>query len=386
MHHLVSSGLRVAQVVSGAVHQAGGLAVAVGPEEMLSQDMRRGLVARQALHGIDDGVDAAANGATGVEFAVDGEHFTKVLESAGVDGHGVAGDEIGEVQPVACRQRSGHRDTIPCGRLGFHIDGTDRVNVRTMDMSRLDRSSSLPLWAQLEAELRQALDAGLFDERFPTDLELTRRYGVSRHTVRDAVGRLQADGLLRRVRGRGTVVERPEFEQRLGALYSLFSSIEAAGVVQRSEVIDMGITENADVASRLELDADAELFRLERIRFADDEPLAIDTAWLPAALGRPLLDADFGHTALYDELQRCCDVRPDRGWERIAPVIPSPAERELLGAHADEAAFQVERVGQHAQRTIEWRVTLIRGDRYRFFADWSTAGNSVLRLAAGEPE
>jgi len=255
-----------------------------------------------------------------------------------------------------------------------------------MDTSPLDRSSPLPLWAQLEAELRQALAAGLFDERFPTDLELTRRYGVSRHTVRDAVGRLQADGLLRRVRGRGTVVERPEFEQRLGALYSLFSSIEAAGVEQRSEVIDVGITRDADIAGRLELDVDADLFRLERIRFADDVPLAIDTAWLPAELAHPLLDTDFGHTALYDELQQRCGVRPDRGWERIAPIVPSPAERELLRAPADEAAFQVERVGQHGGRTIEWRVTLIRGDRYRFFADWSTSGSSVLRLSAGEPE
>jgi len=256
----------------------------------------------------------------------------------------------------------------------------------TVENTRLDRSSSLPLWAQLEVELRRALEAGLFDDRFPTDLELTRRYRVSRHTVRDAVGRLQADGLLRRVRGRGTVVERPEFEQRLGALYSLFSSIEAVGVVQRSEVLDIGITSDADVAARLELASDAELFRLARIRFADDEPLAIDTAWLPAELGRPLLEADFSRTALYDELQSRCECRPDRGWERIAPVVPSEAERNLLHSGEHEAAFQVERLGRHGHRIIEWRVTLIRGDRYRFLADWSASASSVLRLATGDPE
>lgn len=254
-----------------------------------------------------------------------------------------------------------------------------------MGSSRLDRSSALPLWAQLENELRRAIDAGEFDDRFPTDLELTRRYEVSRHTVRDAVGRLQSDGLLRRVRGRGSVVERPEFEQRLGALYSLFSSIEAAGVEQRSEVVEVGLATNADVAGRLGLSADAELFRLQRIRLADDEPLAIDTAWLPAGLGRPLLDADFSHTALYDELEQRCQCRPDRGWERIAPVIPSPGERAVLGSGPDEAAFQVERLGQHGDDVIEWRVTLIRGDRYRFFADWSAAGSGGLRLASEEP-
>ena len=114
----------------------------------------------------------------------------------------------------------------------------------------LDRSSAEPLWAQLEARLRRGIDAGDFDTRFPTDLELTRRFGVSRHTVREAVGRLKADGLLKRVRGRGTVIERPEFEQRLGALYSLFSSIEAQGVEQRSEVIEIGLVRDAQAAAR----------------------------------------------------------------------------------------------------------------------------------------
>ncbi|MEZ5245005.1 MAG: GntR family transcriptional regulator [Acidimicrobiales bacterium] len=253
-----------------------------------------------------------------------------------------------------------------------------------MDSSRLDRSSTLPLWAQLENVLRRAIDDGEFDDRFPTDLELTRRYDVSRHTVREAVGRLQADGLLTRVRGRGTVVERPEFEQRLGALYSLFSSIEASGVEQRSEVVASGMVTDAEVAARLGLAADAELFRLERLRFADDEPLALDTAWLPEELGRALLDADFSHTALYDELEQRCHRRPDRGWERIAPVIPSPEERTVLGCGTDEAAFRVERLGQHGETVVEWRVTLIRGDRYRFFADWSASGSRGLRMSPEE--
>lgn len=253
-----------------------------------------------------------------------------------------------------------------------------------MDTHRLDRSSAQPLWAQLEDELRRGLAAGDFDDRFPTDLELTKRYGVSRHTVRDAVGRLQADGLVRRTRGRGTIVERAEFEQRLGALYSLFSSIEAAGVEQRSEVVSVGITTDPTAAEQLTVPADTELFRLERVRFADDEPLAIDVAWLPADLGRPLLDADFSHTALYDELEKRCACRPDRGWERIAPVVPTEDECRLLGLDVPDASFRVERLGQHGETIVEWRVTLIRGDRYRFFADWSASGSGGLRLASEE--
>jgi GntR family transcriptional regulator len=240
----------------------------------------------------------------------------------------------------------------------------------------------MPLWAQLEAELRRRLDAGEFDEGFPTDAQLVSRYEVSRHTVREAIRQLNKTGVLRRERGRGTVVNRAEFLQPLGGLYSLFRSIESAGVSQTSTVLEMGAVTNAEAASHLGLDEEAELFHLERIRFAGDAPLAVDRAWLPLTLAAPLLDVDFSHTALYDELDRACGIRPNRGWERLMPVLPSFADRDRLGLKRNDAAFFLERLGQHDGDTIEWRTTTIRGDRYRFVADWSSNAGSGLQLHA----
>jgi len=250
----------------------------------------------------------------------------------------------------------------------------------------LDRSSPQPLWAQLEAELRRRLAAGHFDDRFPTDLELTRHYEVSRHTVREAVSALGRDGLVSRVRGRGTVVVRDRFEQRLGTLYSLFAGIESTGVEQTSEVLRIEMAPDPEAAVRLGLDVESELFRLDRVRLADSLPLAIDQAWLPPDLGRPLLGADFSHTALYDELEARCGCRPDNGWERISPVVPDPDLAAMLGMSEGAAAFRVERLGRVGERDIEWRVTLIRGDRYCFFADWSAGAspNGGLRLGPSD--
>ncbi len=240
----------------------------------------------------------------------------------------------------------------------------------------------MPLWAQLEAELRRRLDAGEFDDGFPTDAQLVNRYEVSRHTVREAIRQLNKTGVLRRERGRGTVVNRAEFEQPLGGLYSLFKSIESAGVEQTSTVLEVGAVQNAEAAMHLGLDEEVELFFLERIRFAGDLPLAVDRAWLPLSLAAPLLDADFSHTALYDELERSCGVRPNRGWERLMPVLPSFADRDRLGLKRNDAAFFLERLGQHNNETIEWRTTTIRGDRYRFVADWSSNDGGGLQLHA----
>lgn len=248
----------------------------------------------------------------------------------------------------------------------------------------LDRSSPMPLWAQLEHELKVRLDAGEFGERFPTDGELVEEYGVSRHTVREAIRHLNKTGILRRQRGRGTVVNQSEFEQPLGALYSLFESIESSGAEQRSTVVELTRTTDPDVAERLELEPDAALVYLERIRFAGGEPLAIDRAWLPAERTAALLDSDFGHTALYDELERRCGLRPTQGWERIAPVVPSAADRQRLGMRRGEAAFFLERQSRSGGTPIEWRTTTIRGDRYRFVAAWSMGAAPALTATTGD--
>jgi len=247
--------------------------------------------------------------------------------------------------------------------------------------SPLDRDNPLPLWAQLEADLRARLEAGEFDERFPTDAELTETYQVSRHTVREAIRHLNRSGLLRRERGRGTIVNRAEFEQSLGALYSLYQSIEATGVEQRSDVLSLELTTDAVAAARLEVPDTTELVLLERLRRAGDEPLAVDRAWLPAEIAGGLLEVDFSRTALYDELDRVVGYRPNQGWERISPIVPSAEDRRRLELRRADAAFHVERLGCRDDRPIEWRTTVIRGDRYRFVARWSVGSSGDLRLA-----
>lgn len=253
----------------------------------------------------------------------------------------------------------------------------------------LDRSHPLPLWAQLEADLRRRLRAGAFRERFPTDREIVESYAVSRNTAREAVDRLCAEGLVERRRGRGTFVRTPEFEQPTGALYSLFRSIEAQGVTQNSRVLQLETCVDAAAAARLDLPADAELVLLSRLRCAGDQPLALDRVWLPADIARPLLGSDFHHTALYDELAARCGVTMVDGWERIRPVMPTDAERALLEQEPGQAVFMIERLGRTYDRAVEWRISLVRGDRYAFVADWQARGSAGaprgLSAARAEP-
>ena len=244
----------------------------------------------------------------------------------------------------------------------------------------LDRTSPLPLWAQLAEQLRAQIGAGTFEDRFPTEHELTERYGVSRHTVREAIRKLQSEGLLSRERGRGTFVARPEFRQDLGTLYSLYRTIEAQGVSQFNEVLDLGERTSPEVADRLGLPSTGAFVFLKRLRYAGGEPLALEEAWLPPDCAAGLAAADLEHSALYDVLQEQCGILPIGGTEEIRPVVPTDRECALLGVEPGTPAFSLERLTRTTAGFIEWRRTLLRGDRFSFVADWTNTELGSPRL------
>lgn len=236
----------------------------------------------------------------------------------------------------------------------------------------LDRAGSGPLWSQLLADLRHRLDQDEFTTAFPGELALVAEYGVSRHTVREAVRRLREEGLV--IAGRGRTPRRAEpaeIEQPLGEIYSLFSAVEATGRVQRSVVRTLDVRADGVVAARLGLEESTPLVHLERLRLADSEPLAVDRVWLPERLAAPLLDVDFGRTALYVEYSARCGVRVTGGSERIRAVVPDEAERGLLNIGPGVAAFAIDRLGCAGERPVEWRQTLVRADRFSVTARFS---------------
>lgn len=241
----------------------------------------------------------------------------------------------------------------------------------------LDRRSPLPLWAQLDADLRRRLDAGEFAAAFPGETALVAQYAVSRQTVREALRRLRSEGLVTAERGRAPrLAQRPQFTQPLGALYSLFSSVEARGMEQRSEVRRLDVVADGVVAARLGLEESTALLYLERLRLAGGQPLALDRVWLPAAPTRHLLEADFTHTSLYDELATRCGIRLSGGQEQIRAVTGTAAERRTLQAAPDVALLAIDRLACSAGLPMEWRQTLVRGDRFTVTAAFSPSAGS----------
>lgn len=242
-------------------------------------------------------------------------------------------------------------------------------------MRALDRRSPTPLWAQLADELQDRVGSGEFSQRFPTDEELVRDYEVSRQTVREAVRRLREAGVVERQRGRGSFLRQPpSLEQPVAAFYSLAQSITRRGLAERSEVLSFSLSHSEEAAGQLELPPDAELMLIERLRFAGDEPLALDRSWLPAEVAEGLAEAALASGSLYALLYEQKGLRVTGGRERIRAVRSDAATARLLRLPSHEAGLVVERLALAGTRAIEWRVSTYRGDRFSFTADWTNPG------------
>ena len=237
---------------------------------------------------------------------------------------------------------------------------------------RLPRRGSGPLWAQVQADLRTRIDGDEFTDVFPGEHALTAEYGVSRHTVREALRALRAEGLVTAARGRTPrLADRARYTQPLGTASSLFASVEQGGTRQTSVVRRLEVLADGTVAARLGLEESTPLLHLERLRLAGSEPLAVDRAWLPAALAEPLLGADFTHTSLYHELAARCGIRPTGSQEQVRAVVPTAHEHDLLGLDPRTALLAIDRTACVDGVPIEWRRTLVRGDRFALTASFS---------------
>lgn len=239
-------------------------------------------------------------------------------------------------------------------------------------MNRIDRESPLPLWAQIESDLRARLSANEFSEGVPPEEDLASAYGVSRHTIREALRRLTSAGLIERQRGRGTAVAAPaSLEQRVGTFYSLAQSIEARGLSERSVVTVRERATHDEAAAQLALPEGTPLIHIARIRYAGDEALALDESWLPYEAARVVVDEEFEQGSLYQFLAENAGLRLSGGRERISAVTADTEQAATLELPEGVALFRIDRLTYAGEQPIEWRVSLVRGDRFAFSGDWS---------------
>ena len=235
----------------------------------------------------------------------------------------------------------------------------------------------VPLYRQIKADLLERIRGEPLapGSRIETEFELMERYGVSRATIRQALGQLVAEGYLEIRRGLGTFVATPKLEQGLGGFYSFSREIERRGMRPGTRVLAVGVEgASRTVATALGLAPGIPVVGLRRLRLADNEPLVAETSYLPEARFPGLGDCDFERRGLYDTLVTDYGVRPSRAHEVFEPVLLTSDEAGLLHKHGGDPALVVERTTfDPAGEPIEFCRSVVRSDRFRYFVDLGEA-------------
>lgn len=233
----------------------------------------------------------------------------------------------------------------------------------------LDKNSFEPLYFQMQTQLEQKIRSGQLavHDALPGEAELSRIFGVSRMTSRQALQGLTTDGFAYRERGRGTFVCAAKVEKHIAHLLGFSAEMKLLGLKASSKVLGTAtVGATAYVASSLEVEVQAPVRMLHRLRMANGEPIAIEQVWIPLDRFPGLERIDFAKTSLYETLKERYGVRIGSANETIEARGATKDEAGLLGIAAKSSLLVVSRTLLDGEgRAVELAHSMYRGDRYR---------------------
>lgn len=244
-----------------------------------------------------------------------------------------------------------------------------------MTGSRRPRDESVPKYYELRQWLRHQIDGLPPGTPVPPERTLSEQFNVSRTTVRQALHDLAVEGRIIRRQGRGTFVATPKVNQNV-QLTSYTEAMKAQGLRPGSRIVDVAVTEADDeVAGRLGLENGSLVTRVERVRYANGEPMAVETVYLDHIRFPGIAEELSAEISLYAILEQRFGVVPIEAEETIETVLAPPSASRLLGSDATTPMLLLTRSSRGADgRPVEYVRSLYRGDRFRLTAQLTRLG------------
>ena len=213
----------------------------------------------------------------------------------------------------------------------------------------------------LEELCRTTLKPG---DTLPGERLLEETYGVSRITVRRAIGDLVAAGKLRRIRGKGTFVAPNPLVSRLH-LASFSDEMGAQDVTASSKILTSGRSSAPeDAAIFFDTPANAEHIHLRRLRLGDGEPYSIDDGWYNSTFAPSLLENDI-YNSVYAILDSIFDVPITDADQTVSAISADADTAPLLDVPVGTPLLHIVRYSRSGDRPVEWCSSVYRTDRYR---------------------
>lgn len=207
----------------------------------------------------------------------------------------------------------------------------------------LDRSGPVPLYYQVSQRIEQAILSGQLapGSRLENEISIGNRLGLSRPTIRKAIHELVDKGLLVRRRGVGTQVVHGQVTRSV-ELTSLHDDLVRSGKTPSTKILSLGVVEaDAKTASELTVPSGTDIVKIERVRSADNAPVAVMINYLPAQF-RGISLKDLEEIGLYQWF-RLQGITIRVAKQRIGARKASLKESELLELENGSALLTMDR-------------------------------------------
>ncbi|MCM3411275.1 GntR family transcriptional regulator [Metabacillus litoralis] len=233
----------------------------------------------------------------------------------------------------------------------------------------IDKHSPLPLYYQLEERIKKSIISEELQpgDVLPSERELSENYQISRMTVRQAITNLVNKGYLYREKGKGTFVSSQKFEQNLQGLTSFTEDMKARNLVPGSKLLHFEISPAIEeIKEWLSLEEEELIYKIKRLRLANDEPIAVETSYLPVKL-IPGLTPDILGNSLYKYIEDDLQLSIGHAAQTVEAAIVRDEDIKHLNVNKNVPVLLIQRETYLEDGTpLEIVKSSYRADRYKF--------------------
>lgn len=225
------------------------------------------------------------------------------------------------------------------------------------------------LYAKVAREIRHQIDNGTYQEgdRLPSERKLCETFEASRITIRQALELLEDQRVIVRKHGVGTYVLPSQYNQILDNLYSFKDEIEKSGETPSTKMIDIELVKVDDyLQEKMGLPLNSTVYKLSRIRLADNVPLVLEHSYIPAAIAPELDRFNFSRVSLYQTLKREYGIEINKSYETLKATKLNKEEAERLQKENEDIAMYIQRFAYKDGGIIEYTRSIVAGDKYKY--------------------
>lgn len=237
----------------------------------------------------------------------------------------------------------------------------------------IDYESSHPIYIQIVNEIKARIKEGEIKQgdKLKSEIYYSKKYYISRNTVRKALEILEKEGIIKKVKGKGSFIRSPKIYQNRSKFSKFHDDMRILGLTPNSKILSAKKEiPNINIKEKMKLKNGEYVYSMTWIRYGSEEPLIYETIHLNYKFVNGIEKFIFGSIKLYDILEKKFGIKPENGKEWFYPCKLSETEMKYLQTKTGDVGMHVERIMFYGKEVLEYTESIVRGDRFIYTIDF----------------